>query len=298
MDWRIKCAAHWLFSMPGLGRFYYAFKRHVARTVFRSPREHQEDLAMARRHFQHLVQFVKTAPSEARCLEFGAGRDLINNICLWCLGVERQLAVDLYDILQPELVNAALKSLGKLAPPDFKRLPPATPLTPDNLSRELRRLFGINFRAPFDARATGLAEGSLDFILSTNTLEHVPPQEIMTILKECRRLLAPGGALSFKIDYADHYSFADPSITAYNFLRYSPAAWRVFNPPLHYQSRLRHADYAALFAAGGFEVLSQEALIPPGAETRLLAQPLASLNLSRPPQELLPTSGWFVLRPV
>jgi SAM-dependent methyltransferase len=230
-------------------------------------------------------------------MEFGAGRDLINNLCLWCLGVEHQLCVDLYDILQPELVNVAIQSLRDVAPPDFKRLPDMDKLQPASLGQGLRVRFGIDFRAPFDARATGLADGSLDFIYSTNTLEHVPPREIMAILKECRRLLASGGALSFKIDYADHYSYADKSITVYNFLRYNPAAWRVFNPPLHYQNRLRHADYAALFMASGFQVLSEEAVLPKRAEAQLLAQPLASSNLDRPWEDLLPIGGWFVLGP-
>lgn len=295
MDWRLKCAAHWLFSLPGLGRFYYGFKRHVAGTVFRTPAELKDDLDMARRHFKHLSAYVEATPDRTRCMEFGAGRDLINNLCLWCLGVDRQLVVDLYDILQPELVNAAIQSLRELAPPDFVRLPKVDKLGPASLAQELRRHFGIDFRAPFDARATGLADGSVDFIYSTNTLEHVPPQEIMAILKESRRLLAPGGALSFKIDYADHYSYADKSISAYNFLRYSPGAWRVFNPPLHYQSRLRHADYAALFMASGFQVLSDEVILPPRAEAQLMAQPLAARNLDRPWEELLPTSGWFAL---
>lgn len=297
MDWRLKCAAHWLFSLPGLGRFYYRFKRHVAGSVFRRPAELQDDLDMARRHFQHLGDYVNTASGQTRCMEFGAGRDLINNLCLWCLGVDRQLCVDLNDILQQELVNAAIQSLRELAPPDFKRLPAMDRLEPDNIRQELRARFGIDFRAPFDARSTGLADGSLDFIYSTNTLEHVPPGEIVAILKECHRLLARGGALSFKIDYADHYSYADKSISAYNFLRYSPGAWRVFNPPLHYQSRLRHADYAALFIANGFQVLSDATILPPRAEAQLLAQPLSARNLERPWEELLPTSGWFVLRP-
>jgi SAM-dependent methyltransferase len=295
MDWRLKCAAHWLFSLPGLGRFYYKFKRHVARSVFRRPAELQDDLDMARRHFQHLSDYVEAPPDQARCMEFGAGRDLINNLCLWCLGVDRQLCVDLNDILQPELVNSAIQSLHELAAPDFKRLPDAPDLPSASLVQELRDRFGIDFRAPFDARATGLPDGSLDFIYSTNTLEHVPPEEIMAILIECRRVLAPNGALSFKIDYADHYSYADKSISAYNFLRFSPGAWRVFNPPLHYQSRLRHADYAALFMASGFEILSDETILPTQAEAQLLAQPLSTGNLNRPWEELLPTSGWFVL---
>ncbi len=297
MDWRLKCAAHWLFSLPGLNRLYYPFKRYLARSVFRSPSELKQDLALARRHFAHLRDHAAVEPGRARCLEFGAGRDLVNNLCLWCLGLEHQLAVDLNPLLRVELVNAALAGLRGLAPADLPRLP-SGPLASGAPLGDLRTRFGIDYRAPFDARRTGLPDASLDFILSTNTLEHIPPGQIGAILAECRRLLAPGGVLSFKIDYADHYSYADPRLTAYNFLRYSPGAWRVFNPPLHFQNRLRHADYAGLFRASGFELLHEEAVIPPQAEEALLVQPLAADYLARPGRELLPTSGWFVLAPV
>jgi len=296
MDWRIKCAAHWLFSLPGMNRLYYPFKRHLARTVFRSPAELRADLAMARGHFRHLRDYLGLDPARALCLEFGAGRDLINNLCLWGLGVERQLAVDLHPLLRPELLNQALRSLS-LMEDDCLARRPGGPLPMAGITEALRERFGIAYQAPFDLGRSGLADASLDFILSTNTLEHVPPAEISAILAECRRLLAPGGGLSFRIDYGDHYSYADPAITGYHFLRYSPGAWRFFNPPLHYQNRLRHQDYAALFRAGGFKILRQEAQVPEGASRAILAQPLAAQFLNRPSHELLPVSGWFLLAP-
>lgn len=55
-----------------------------------------------------------------------------------------------------------------------------------------------------------------------------------------------------------HYAYFDRRITVYNFLRYSDHAWRRFNPPLHYQNRLRHRDYLARFVAHGFAVVEAQ----------------------------------------
>jgi SAM-dependent methyltransferase len=130
-------------------------------------------------------------------------------------------------------------------------------LGPGDLVDELRRLHGITYRAPCDARSTTLRTGSIDVITSTNTLEHIPPGDIRGILAECHRILADDGLLSFQIDYEDHYSFFDRRISGYNFLRYSDAAWRVWNPDLHYQNRLRHRDYREMIEAAGFEILDE-----------------------------------------
>ncbi len=293
MDWRIKCAAHSLFSLPVAGRFYYPFKRYVTRSVFRAP-DLEEDLDMARGHFRHLQEVKEIDPVQAHCLEFGAGRDLINNLILWCLGVERQTTVDLFPLLYPELVNRALQSLARLPSEGFVRQPEG-PLPEKHMVEALQERFGITYRAPFDLRESILPEASVDFIMSTNTLEHVPPAEIKAIMTQCRRLLAPGGASSFRIDYADHYSYADSAITSYNFLRYGPRTWRLFNPSLHYQNRLRHADYAELFQQCGFKILRQEDHVPEDAKTAIAAQPLARQYARRPIQELLPVHGWFLL---
>jgi hypothetical protein len=63
--------------------------------------------------------------------------------------------------------------------------------------------------------------------------------------------------MSLFIDYKDHYSYFDHGISTYNFLQYSDRKWRFFNPPLHYQNRLRHGDYLRLFQQAGFEILDE-----------------------------------------
>jgi len=121
----------------------------------------------------------------------------------------------------------------------------------------LRQYYGIEYLAPCDARNTHFESNSINFITSTNTLEHIPLQDTQAILKECYRLLKPDGLMSFIIGYRDHYSFFDKSISVYNFLRYSDFIWKIFNPSLHYQNRLRHKDYLNLIKSAGFTILEE-----------------------------------------
>jgi len=125
---------------------------------------------------------------------------------------------------------------------------------------ELADRFGINYRAPVDARATGLESGSVDFVSSTVTLEHVPREHVIPLLGECVRLLRPDGVVSALIDLTDHYSQIDESISRYNFLRYSDRAWRRINSNLQHQNRMRRPDYLAAFAEAGLEIVWEKSM--------------------------------------
>jgi SAM-dependent methyltransferase len=137
---------------------------------------------------------------------------------------------------------------------------------------ELEDRFGTRYLAPCDARATGLERGSIDFVSSTNTLEHVPAADVALILAECRRLLRPDGALSSRIDLRDHYSYFDGSLSPYNFLRYRDRTWRLFNSALLHQNRLRRPDYLEAFATAGLTVVAEEAATPTEADLAALAE--------------------------
>jgi hypothetical protein len=104
--------------------------------------------------------------------------------------------------------------------------------------------------------------GSVDFFCSTSTLEHIPPDDILAILTVCRRVATRDARFSFIIDYHDHYASADPSITRVNFYRYTDSLWRLYNPPNHFQNRLRHSDYEALFEKSGLRAEEVRAITP------------------------------------
>ena len=161
----------------------------------------------------------------------------------------------------------------------------------------LSRYYGIDYRAPCDARRTTLASSSIDYITSTNTLEHISPPDIQAILRECARIIKDTGFMSFSIDYQDHYSYFDDSISAYNFLKYSDKIWALFNPALHYQNRLRHRDYLEAFDAAGFEVVAAKQAHGTATDLAVIEQlPLAARFRRYTPSELAVRYSLVILR--
>ena len=53
----------------------------------------------------------------------------------------------------------------------------------------------------------------------------------------------------------DHYSFFDPGISAFNFLKFSEPTWSLINSSVHYQNRLRASDFRRLHEDAGFRLL-------------------------------------------
>jgi hypothetical protein len=60
-----------------------------------------------------------------------------------------------------------------------------------------------------------------------------------------------------RIDYSDHFSHSDASISPINFLQYSDAEWaRYAGNRYMYMNRLRHDDFLALFESAGHRILA------------------------------------------
>ena len=75
--------------------------------------------------------------------------------------------------------------------------------------------------------------------------------------------------MSCSVDLHDHYAYADPRISVYNFLRYSDRTWNAINSKLHHQNRLRAPDYIRLFGEAGMTIARAETTVPPDADERL-----------------------------
>jgi SAM-dependent methyltransferase len=301
--WLAKAAAQRAFGLlPNQGEgLNYALQRHVIRSLPAGEQTFRRKFARA---LQHLRVFEEhgsgVALGDATFYEFGAGWDLAIPLGFTALGVKSQVLVDIRPVVRAALVNDALLSYGRLWDElESEAGRGLVPLgAPDvTATAELEPRFGIRYLAPCDARATGLPPASVDFVSSTDVCEHIPRADLAAILRECVRLLRPGGLVSFRIDLTDHYSYFDRSLSRYHFLRYSDSRWRWVNSPLQFQNRLRVTDYRRLVEEAGLEVVTWTPSLPKNAVAELARLPLdAHFADGYTPEELGVTVLSFVAR--
>lgn len=287
MDWRLKAGVQSVFSsLPGGYHMNFAFQKWVSRAWPLADEKLREIVSEARRNAELLNRHVGTRLSDARLFEFGAGADLSMALASYSLGAETQTLVDIRSLARRSLVESTISSLRRLQP-EFSLERTPSDLEPGGVPKVLLQGLGIRYLAPCDARATGLPEGSFDSVASTNTLEHIPPPHILSILKESRRLVGRHGVIISQIDYQDHYSYFDGTISAYNFLRYSDSAWRKYSPSIQYQNRMRHRDYLQLFLEAGLVILEDNPARGSGDDVRLVQQlPVDDKFKAYSPEEL------------
>lgn len=181
-------------------------------------------------------------------LEFGAGKSLVQNLYLSSF-IKKQMLVDLYPMIEFDLVNSARKKLLEIVKlrSTFKI---------KNL-KDLEK-YGIYYISPYDVSKTNLSPNSLDACISTNTLEHIPKADIISIFSELNRILKYEGVISAIIDYSDHYAHTDNGISLLNYLKFTPHQWKKYNHNIHYQNRLRHYEYIEIFEKTGFSVINED----------------------------------------
>jgi SAM-dependent methyltransferase len=261
MNWKLKALAQSALSrLPYASTINYWGQKFITRAHQNPGVVVADRLERSRWFMRQFSRHGGVKPDGAHFFEFGAGWDLAGPLAMYCLGASRQCVLDIERCAHVELVNGVIGELNRR-----EAELPRTPGAPIRALQELKPRFGIDYRAPADARATELPAASVDCITSTFTMEHIPAPDLKAILAESRRILKPGGLILSLIDYQDHYSYRDPSISVYNFLQYDERQWRRFNPPLHYQNRMRHSQYRRMFAEAGFEILDEE-LKRPSAE--------------------------------
>lgn len=250
MNFKAKNLLQTVFSnVPNGERFNYMFQKYVTRSLPRSDKAFQGKIDNNKKHLKYFKKYANQPIEISNYYEFGAGWDLITPIYFSSLGFKELHIIDIRKLIVPELIQHTLKKIFPNKSFDHSA---------ERTLKELR----IYYRAPMDARNTAYENESMDLIVSNVTFEHIPRNHIPSILKECHRLLKPNGIFSSRIDYNDHWSYFDKSITPYNYLKYSEQEWKKYNPSLHFQNRLRHKDYISMFEKSGFELLEVNPYIP------------------------------------
>jgi SAM-dependent methyltransferase len=288
MRWQTKARAFNVLSNVPFGKsLHFGLQRYVTRRLPRPEKQVKAIYIRARKLVEQYAVHGGSAIEASTFFEFGSGRDLVVPLAISACGAKRFITVDIERLAKLDLVRSnacVVATLGGVARP--------TLLSWDDLDR----YWGIDYRAPADARATGMAEATIDCAISVETLEHIPPADISAILKEIHRILRPDGVALMQIDYGDHFKGFDPTISSFNFLTYSDEAWEPFQSPFQYVNRLRHSQYLDLFKNAGFEVVLANPDRRP-AEPAILSQ-LASRFHGFTEEDLFTLGALVVVRPL
>ena len=185
-------------------------------------------------HFQKSIDIIEKIKShdhevtDKTFLEIGTGRTINVPIGLWLCGASKIISVDLHKYLKEELVIESViylkthkdevqKLFGELGKTEIFRNRISQLMEIEVTLDKLLEQMNIEYLAPADAASLPIDENSVDFHCSTNVFEHIPREQIGSILSEAKRVLSKDGLFVHLIDLSDHFSHVDESITTINF---------------------------------------------------------------------------------
>jgi hypothetical protein len=114
-----------------------------------------------------------------------------------------------------------------------------------------------DYIAPGDAANTTLLPKSIDFHTSYTVFEHIPLEILKNIIDEGNRIVSDDGLFIHRIEYSDHFSHTDKTISPINFLQFSDDEWKRYAGNRYmYMNRLRHDDFIRLFQSTGHRILT------------------------------------------
>jgi hypothetical protein len=220
-------------------------------------------------------------PREKVFVEIGTGRAPIVPLAYWLMGAKSTVTIDINPYLRVELIRESLQYISDHKEQieklfglflDRKRLDDLVRFH-KNVRFSMRAFLDmcdidyINYIAPGDAPKTGLMDQSVDFHTSYTVLEHIPPKVLEHIIEEGNRIISDNGLFIHRIDYSDHFSHSDKSISPINFLQYCDAEWEKYAGNRYmYMNRLRHDDFVSMFRSAGHRILVAE----PDVDEKLL----------------------------
>lgn len=240
IPWRFKAMVFKCIDLLKAGRFLTFIQKYLTRSA-------KKDL-VSKLHIWEKHKAILEEYGVRSVFEFGAGRHLAQNI-YFSNYFESQVVVDIEELIDLELVEESRVQIL-----DFCHLRIDGALT---TLEDLLQL-GIRYYAPVDLLNTGFPDNYFDSCVTTDTVEHIPIDQLLGVLQEVKRIVKPLGMISFSIDYSDHYAHTDPNISPLNFLKFEESEWNRFNFICHFQNRLRHFEYLEIFSTLGFEVVFEE----------------------------------------
>lgn len=303
-SWLLKAAIQGALSrLPDPQRWNRWFQAHVTRSLAISDQGFLDKYRHCAGHFEAFRRHASHGAQPPAALELGTGWLPIVPVGLVLRGARSVVTVDTVNLLTRESVVSTLERYRHFARSGELDLGSGTALARIEAVLAVARrlscaelLERLSIRALVgDARRLELPDGSIDLVCSNNTLEHIPAEVVAEMLTEFRRLLGPRGVMSHHIDMSDHYANFDPSISIYNFLRFSDRTWALFNNRLQYQNRLRVWDFRKLHRDAGFRIVEEQNTS--GPRELLSSLKLAPRFRGHEHAELAVHNTWMTSRP-
>ena len=285
-NWLIKSAIHRVISwLPWSQYWNELMQTHLTRSLNLTSAHVVTKLDECRRYCQSL-QVRRPGIEDFVVVEIGTGWYPTAPIGLYLCGAKETHTYDIEALLTSGRIKRVvelvleLERSGELA----RILPACLPervarlgdlLRADDAESPASMLARVGVKVVIgDASGTGLPDQSVDLIFSSVVLAHIPPVVLSGMLDEVRRIAKPGGLMCHIINLGDQYSYFDPSITRFNYLKYTPGQWRWLNSPMIPQNRLRISDYRRMFEEFGFRIFEEDNTI--GDESDLRQTAIAS----------------------
>ena len=279
MNWKLKAFVLRQLSRLPAGKSCYLTTQKLLGTTRAQP---QRDLTRACELLEMIHESGQTV-SGSICYEIGTGWHPFTPLALYLAGAREVITVDVNPWLSLRTARQAIAAAGDfmdwfaeqahLDPVAVRRRYERIALQAPTLT-ELLSSMRCRYIYPGDARASGLAAESIDFVVSSNVLEHIPYGILQEIAVESLRILKPGGLFAHRYNPGDHYANDDRRVSTIHFLQFSPQEWEKYGAGLAYHNRLRCSQYTTLFTELGYLPLIVEKRIDPQALELLTNQKL------------------------
>jgi SAM-dependent methyltransferase len=180
------------------------------------------------------------------CLELGPGDSLASALIAHALGAKKSVLVDVGAFAEPRM-ETYLGVARELARRGYATADVSELSSTDEL---LARTDAVYLTEGLASLRT-VETGSIDIIWSQAVLEHVRLRELDDVLAELRRILAPGGVMSHRIDYKDHLG------GSLNNLRFPENVWEseFMARSGFYTNRVRNSEFLRRIETAGFDLI-------------------------------------------
>ena len=227
-NWKLKLVVQKCISfLPYSNHINLFFQKHITKGVELTDDHYRLKLRHA---IDHMVNFEKNGSSDkstSTVLEIGTGWYPIVPLLAFLCGYNKIISFDINAWLKkPSILTAVNKILANLDGLSSisdqlysERIAILQQISAAGESMSLEKILQTIRLEPRveDFTQSDLAEGSIDYICSNNTYEHIYRDVLEKILQKFKLILNPTGTMSHFIDMSDHFAHFDTSITAVSY---------------------------------------------------------------------------------